>query len=158
LKVLASVGGWTYSKAFHERFRTEQERIKLAKTCVDIVKKYDDVFDGLDIDLEYPCMPDDKNCGPKITPTQNDKEYFSDLMYQYRKYLPSNKLLTIATSSVEYKIRALDFSKIDKLIDSYNIMTYDFTSGSWGEKLTGHMTNPFPNTEDTLEQRKGFSA
>jgi len=58
--------------------------------------------------------------------------------------------LTIATSSVEYKIKALDFDKIDGLIDSYNIMTYDYTSGSWGEKLTGHQTNPFPNQDDTL--------
>lgn len=92
----------------------------------------------MDIDLEYPCLPDEKNCGPNIKPTNNDKDFFTDLMYQYRKYLPKHKLLTIATSSVENKIKALDLPKIDQYLDSYNIMTYDYTSGSWGEKLTGH--------------------
>ena len=37
-------------------------------------------------------------------------------------------------------------------------MTYDFTSGSWGEKRTGHMSNPRANSMDDNEFRTQLSA
>lgn len=52
--------------------------------------------------------------------------------------MPSNKILTIATSSVAMKLDALDLKAIDPLLDSYNIMSYDFSSGSFGDTTTGH--------------------
>jgi hypothetical protein len=36
-------------------------------------------------------------------------------------------------------------------------MTYDFTSGSWGDLKTGHHANPSKNINDPLEIRKGLS-
>lgn len=37
-------------------------------------------------------------------------------------------------------------------------MSYDFTSGSWGDATTGHMANPYLNPEDTEPNRQGLSA
>jgi GH18 family chitinase len=59
--------------------------------------------------------------------------------------MPSNKILTIATSSVAMKLDALDLKAIDPLLDSYNIMSYDFSSGSFGDTTTGHQSNPIMN-------------
>lgn len=158
LQVLASVGGWTYSKRFHEHFQTDAGREKLVKSCVALMKKYDTVFDGLDIDLEYPCLYGDTACGPKITPSRDDRGHFTKFMKMFHDHMPPNKLLTIATSSVAKKIDALDLRAIDPYLDSYNIMSYDYTSGSWGEKTTGHQTNPYANDMDDNSFRKGLSA
>ena len=113
------------------------------------MKEYDSIFDGLDLDLEYPCLPGDTSCGPGITPSDNDKQHFSDLVSLFRQKMPPNKLLTLATSATTAKIDALDIPLLDKLIDSYNIMTYDFTSGTFGDTVTGHMTNPMAVQSDT---------
>jgi len=32
------------------------------------------------------------------------------------------------------------------LVDSYNIMSYDFTSGNFGDAYSGHQTNTYVNT------------
>jgi GH18 family chitinase len=50
----------------------------------------------------------------------------------------AQKLLTLATSANSEIIDGLDFAKLNPLVDWYNIMTYDFTSGSWGDNITGH--------------------
>lgn len=137
LQVYNSIGGWTYSRLMHSFIHTQAGREKMVKSCVDLINQYSDVFDGVDLDLEYPCLADDTACGDNITPSSNDKEHFSLFIEEWRKQMP-NKHLTIATSAVDYKVQALDFSRIDKHINSYNMMTYDFASGSWGMKFTGH--------------------
>ena len=158
LKVIASLGGWTYSKAFHQFIATDAARQTMAKSCGDLLVKYADVFDGLDIDLEYPCLTTDTACGDGITPTSDDKGNFLALMQAFRAAIGPNKLLTMATSAVNIKIDALDFPNLNKVVDSYNIMSYDFTSGSWGDPYTGHMTNPYRNANDPFPFRNALSA
>ena len=75
-----SVGGWTYSLAFHDKFLIEQSRQQLASSCASLLKQYDDIFDGIDLDLEYPCLPNDNACGPNIKPSPNDRDAFTSLI------------------------------------------------------------------------------
>jgi GH18 family chitinase len=49
------------------------------------MNKYPDVFDGLDIDLEYPCVVNDKACGDNITPTAYDKPNYASLIEEFRR-------------------------------------------------------------------------
>ncbi len=37
LKIIASVGGWTYAKAMHSFMHTDENREKMAKSCVDLI-------------------------------------------------------------------------------------------------------------------------
>jgi chitinase len=52
LKVLVSVGGWSWSKGFSDAALTEESRLKFAKSCAVFVDKYS--LDGIDLDWEYP--------------------------------------------------------------------------------------------------------
>ncbi len=59
LKILASVGGWTWSKNFSDASLTKESRKIFIDSAVDFVNKYD--LDGLDIDWEYPGLNGDEN-------------------------------------------------------------------------------------------------
>ncbi len=52
LKILISIGGWSWSKNFSDAVLTTSSRKLFAKTSCEIVQKYD--LDGVDIDWEYP--------------------------------------------------------------------------------------------------------
>ena len=52
LKILISIGGWSWSGNFSDAVLTPSSRKKFAKTSVEIVANND--LDGVDIDWEYP--------------------------------------------------------------------------------------------------------
>src|SRR5665213_1486350 len=55
LKILISIGGWTWSGKFSDAVLTDTARQAFAASAVDIVKRFD--MDGIDIDWEYPGRP-----------------------------------------------------------------------------------------------------
>ncbi len=73
LKVIASIGGYTFSKAFKKFIRKEADRSTLVTSCVNLLKTYSSSFDGLDIDLEHPKL--------------EDKENFATLLQEFRKLM-----------------------------------------------------------------------
>ena len=59
LRVLVSVGGWTWSKGFSDAALTAESRRRFCESAVAYVKRHD--LDGLDVDWEYPGLPGDNN-------------------------------------------------------------------------------------------------
>ena len=57
LKVLVSVGGWTWSKGFSDAALTAESRLRFVDSAVSFVRRH--ALDGVDIDWEYPAMPGD---------------------------------------------------------------------------------------------------
>ena len=158
LKVIASIGGFGFSKAFHNYIGTSAARSTLVTSCVNLLKTYSSSIDGFDIDLEFPCISTDLPCGDNITPTSDDKGNFAALIQEFRKQLGSTPLLSIATSADLVKIQALDFTKLDPVLNFYNIMNYDFTGGEYGVAYTGHHTQLKANPADPVPYRKTLSA
>src|SRR5207302_10639963 len=77
LKVLVSVGGWTWSKNFSDVALTKKSRKIFIDSAVDFVTKYD--LDGLDIDWEYPGLKGDDN---RFRP--EDKENYTLFLKELR--------------------------------------------------------------------------
>ncbi|WP_369245154.1 glycoside hydrolase family 18 protein [Streptomyces sp. R41] len=125
LKVLWSFGGWTWSSGFGEAARNPAA---FAQSCYDLVEnsKWADVFDGIDIDWEYP-----NACGN--TCDTSGKAAFKNLMSALRAKFGSGNLVTAAITAdatAGGKIDAADYAGAAQYVDWYNPMTYDFF-GAW---------------------------
>ncbi|MFF5966025.1 glycoside hydrolase family 18 protein [Streptomyces collinus] len=125
LKVLWSFGGWTWSGGFGEAAKNPAA---FAQSCYDLVEnsKWADVFDGIDIDWEYP-----NTCG--ATCDTSGKAAFRNLMQALRATFGPRNLVTAAITADATpggKIDAADYAGAARYVDWYNPMTYDFF-GAW---------------------------
>ena len=75
LKILISVGGWSWSKNFSDAVLTDTSTRNFANSAVAIVAKYN--LDGVDIDWEYPGMIGDSNMY-----RPEDREHYT-LLFKY---------------------------------------------------------------------------
>ena len=145
LKILVSVGGWTWSGNFSEAALTEASRARFAKSAADFVVKYN--LDGIDIDWEYP-----NQIGAGNTHREEDIENFTLLMKATREALDALRLkendghylLTIATGADSAYVANTRLGEVAKYLDFINIMTYDFYNGL--HKTTGHHANLYPSS------------
>ncbi|MET9011141.1 glycoside hydrolase family 18 protein [Streptomyces olivaceoviridis] len=125
LKILWSFGGWTWSGGFGEAAKNPAA---FAQSCYDLVKnsKWAGVFDGIDIDWEYP-----NACGN--TCDTSGREAFKSLMAALRSKFGSGNLVTAAITADATsggKIDAANYAGAAQYVDWYNPMTYDYF-GAW---------------------------
>ncbi|MEV8067322.1 glycoside hydrolase family 18 chitinase [Streptomyces sp. NPDC085995] len=127
IKVLWSFGGWTWSGGFGDAAKNPAA---FAQSCYDLVHdpRWADVFDGIDIDWEYP-----NDCG--LTCDTSGPDAFKNLMAALRAKF-GKELVTAATTadgSDGGKIDHTDYAGASQYVDWYNVMTYDFF-GAWDAK------------------------
>jgi len=146
LKVVMSIGGWTYSKYFSDAALPANRQAFVA-SCVDAFIRGNipavngiggpgtakGVFDGIDIDWEYPATAG--NTGNIFRP--EDTQDFTDLLAEFRSQLDAqgaidgkHYLLTIAAPAGEDKYTNIQLSAVAQSLDWVNLMTYDF-HGAW---------------------------
>ncbi|KAK7052395.1 glycoside hydrolase superfamily [Favolaschia claudopus] len=125
LKVLLSIGGWTYSQNGHFNFVTDAgARATFVNSAVQMVEDYG--FDGIDLDFEYPA-------------NAAQGQGFADLLTALRTAFDS--LASRKGDSTPYQITAavsagpanyanLVVPQMEKALTFWNLMAYDY-AGSW---------------------------
>ncbi|WOX12608.1 glycoside hydrolase family 18 chitinase [Streptomyces sp. N50] len=121
IKILWSFGGWTWSGGFAQ---AAANPTAFANSCYNLVEdpRWADVFDGIDIDWEYP-----NACG--LTCDTSGAAAYKNLMQALRAKFGSNNLVTAATTADGTsggKIDAADYAGAAQYVDWYNVMSYDF--------------------------------
>ncbi|MDI3406566.1 glycoside hydrolase family 18 protein [Streptomyces cavernicola] len=159
LKVLWSFGGWTWSGGFTEAAKNPEA---FAQSCYDLVNnsKWAGVFDGIDIDWEYP-----NACG--LTCDTSGREAYRNVMAAMRGKF-KDQLVTAAIPADAAdggKIDAADYAGAAQYVDWYNPMTYDFF-GAWDAQGPTAPHSPLSkyegipkdawNSEATIAKLKGL--
>ncbi|MFG1754172.1 glycosyl hydrolase family 18 protein [Streptosporangium sandarakinum] len=170
LKVLISLGGWTYSKYFSDVAATDASRKKFVSSCIDMYIKGNlpvynaaggpgsaaGIFDGIDLDWEWPGA--EGHAGNHIG--ANDKANNTLLIAEFRRQLDAltqetgrRYQLTAFTPADPAKIAAgWDLPEVAKSLDIFNVQGYDFhgagSDNSWEPNRAGHQGNLYADTDD----------
>jgi chitinase len=161
LKVLMSLGGWTWSKYFSDAALTDTSRKKLVSSCIDLFIKGNlpdtppgtaaGVFDGFDLDWEWPGS--EGNTGNIVRP--EDRQNFTKLLAEFRRQLDAlgrGYLLTAFLPAATAKIDAgFEVGKIFRYLDWGTVQGYDL-HGAW-EATTNHQSNLFTSRLDPSSPR-----
>ncbi len=158
IKLFISLGGWTWSKNFSRYSTTAAARQTMVSSCIDIYLKGNlpvgdgaggvgaaaGVFDGIDIDWEYP----GGGGQPYNTVSPDDKRNFTLLLAEFRRQLNAltsqtgrQYYLTIAAGAGADKIDNTEPAQYSQSLDWINLMTYDYHGGFEPQGPTNFQSN-----------------
>jgi GH18 family chitinase len=147
LKLLVSVGGWTWSGGFSDAALTPETRRRFVESAVDFVVRHD--LDGFDVDWEYPGLP-----GYGNPHRSEDRENFTALMAELRAGLDARGaergrryLLSFAAGAFSDFLAHTEMDRLQASVDFVNLMTYDFREAE-ADREAGHHANLYPNPSD----------
>ena len=117
LKVLVSMGGWTWSGGFGTAAATASSRATFADNCYNFINdsRWAGVFNGIDIDWEYPSA-----CGLQCdsSPYENHRLLMQALRSRFGSQLISAAVTADGTDGG--RIEKVDYGGASQ------VMTYDF--------------------------------
>lgn len=159
IKVLPSLGGATLSKWFSLASLTAESRATLIDSCVDLwingdysdeengaAANFAGVFDGVDIDWEFPAYVDPETGEPQdrtgngLSIDAGDAENYNLLAQEFRaaleEALTGPALVTAATPASPWTGDGYDFPGLAEHLDWFSVMAYDL-HGTWEDEV-GH--------------------
>ena len=123
VRIVLAIGGWG-ADGFSQAVRTEASRNKFIDSIMDIIKKYQ--FDGIDIDWEYPTSG---VAGIEYhSSDRNNLTLFCQALKQKMQAYRDDLILSIAIAPTN---SYYDLVQLNKCVDFFNLMTYDFAMGSY---------------------------
>lgn len=150
LKIMISIGGWSWSGRFSDAVFSDTSRWAFAGSAVDIVNRFG--LDGIDIDWEYPGLNGDGNVH-----RPEDKENYTLMFKELRHDLDSlalqthkTYLLSTAVGAFKGYITHTEMDKVQQYVNYINLMTYDYSQDSLGVAVhhTGlYQSKKYNNTE-----------
>lgn len=173
LKILVSLGGWTYSKYFSDVAATAATRAAFVSSCIDLYIRGnlpqigDDpaggtgvaagIFDGFDIDWEFPASPNG-HAGNHFGP--QDTANYTALLAEFRSQLDAlghgHYRLTAAVPSGPGDIDKLDVPGLAQTLDMANIMSYDM-HGAWETAGPTNFQAPLYDSMSSPAARSGLT-
>jgi chitinase len=149
LRILISVGGWTWSGNFSDAALTADSRRRFVDSAIAFVTRHD--IDGVDIDWEYPGLRGNGNVH-----RPEDRENFTALMTELRQALDAegrvrsrSYLLTFAAGASPDFLAHTEMDKVQAVVDFVNLMTYDFRTS---DPIAGHHANLYTHPADTKQR------
>ncbi|MFJ8615451.1 Chitinase 63 precursor [Streptomyces sp. ADI97-07] len=178
LKVMISLGGWSWSTHFSDAARTAASRKALVSSCIDLYIKGNlpqdgarggagaaaGLFDGIDLDWEWPGSAGDTDTVHR----PEDRRNFTALVHEFRTQLDAHakkqqtkaqqgkgkakhyELSAFVPTAPEKIDAGFDVPRIMKDFDFVNLQGYDFHVS--GEKTTAQQSALFAKGDFSVDQ------
>lgn len=155
LRTFISIGGWTGSGRFSDAAATPERRREFVASCIELfLTRWPGVFDGIDIDWEYPVC-----CGlPENRYRPEDRHNCTLLFQEFRSQLDElgartgrhYPLTAALPAGRDLPRRTFEIGEIARILDWINLMTYDI-SGSADSGITNFNAALHPAPDDPRE-------
>ncbi|XP_033240388.1 serine-rich adhesin for platelets isoform X7 [Drosophila pseudoobscura] len=128
LKTMIAIGGWNEaSSRFSPLVASGERRQQFIKNILKFLRQ--NHFDGIDLDWEYPAHRE----GGKSRDRDNYAQFVQELRAEFEREAQktgrTRLLLTMAVpAGIEYIDKGYDVPKLNKYLDWFNVLTYDFHS------------------------------
>jgi chitinase len=130
LRTLISLGGWGGSAHFSDAAATPEARRRFVESTLDVfMRAHPGVFDGVDLDWEYPVA----GGRPENRTRPEDRENYTLLVEEFRRALDrqgrrdgKRYALTLAAPAGPRHLANFEIDRLAEFLDFINVMTYDY--------------------------------